>query len=193
MRQHWFGALNGPPFGLHCRTCQSFKLSVNFCLVPEVPLVLEGSIGFLQVLERRLALKHHAVIVVAGQDLIATESAERDPSGNLKLKDIGVFLKQKIEEHLSRQNKPINLKYINPSREIRGLPANATNSQFCLLLGQFAVHTRMAGKTNMVVGHWNQRFTPIPIAVAVAQHTVLDPGGVIWQSVLDFTHQPQMI
>src|SRR5690606_38317139 len=76
---------------------------VNFCLVPEVPLVLEGENGFLPDLERRLALKHHAVVVVAegvGQDLAANGKPEqRDKSGNVKLHDIGVFLRDEITRY----------------------------------------------------------------------------------------------
>ncbi|MCR5766741.1 MAG: ATP-dependent 6-phosphofructokinase, partial [Treponema sp.] len=45
----------------------------NFCLIPEVPFEMEGENGFLAALERRLAKRGHAVIVVsegAGQDLL---------------------------------------------------------------------------------------------------------------------------
>ena len=47
---------------------------VNFTLIPEVPFTLEGEGGLLAKLERRLAARQHAVIVVAegaGQDLLA--------------------------------------------------------------------------------------------------------------------------
>jgi 6-phosphofructokinase 1 len=48
----------------------------------------------------------------------------------------------------------------------------------------------MAGRTDMVVGFWNQRFTHIPMALAMGQRTQLDPQGVEWQSVLHTTGQP---
>ena len=38
---------------------------VNFCLVPEVPFVLQGPGGLLVALERRLEKKNHAVVIVA--------------------------------------------------------------------------------------------------------------------------------
>ena len=60
---------------------------VNFCLVPEVPFVLEGAGGLLAALERRLAKKSHAVVVVAegaGQELLGS-SQEKDASGTVKL------------------------------------------------------------------------------------------------------------
>ena len=73
---------------------------VNFCLVPEVPAVLEGDLGFLRALARRLDQKHHAVVVVAegaGQTLVRDAGqTDRDASGNLRLKDIGRFLRERI-------------------------------------------------------------------------------------------------
>src|SRR4051812_41999519 len=67
----------------------------NFVLIPEVPLRLDGDNGFLRNLERRLAERAHAVIVVAegaGQDLCVDSSpgggvqAATDASGNVRLK-----------------------------------------------------------------------------------------------------------
>jgi len=47
----------------------------------------------------------------------------------------------------------------------------------------------MAGRTDMVVGYWNQRFTHMPISLAVRCRKQLDPGGAEWQSVLQSTGQ----
>jgi 6-phosphofructokinase 1 len=167
---------------------------VNFCLVPEVRLSLEGPKGFLSALDRRLNEKHHAVIVVAegaGQDLLQDpRHVERDPSGNLKLKDIGVFLKDRITQFFADRGRDITIKYIDPSYTIRSLPANSLDSEFCLMLGQHAAHAGLAGKTDMVVGFWNQRFTHVPVPLAVASRKTLDPNGETWQCVLEATGQP---
>jgi 6-phosphofructokinase 1 len=64
---------------------------VDFVLIPEVPVRLDGAGGFLACLRRRAQERGHAVIVVAegaGQDLIARDGA-RDASGNARLADIG--------------------------------------------------------------------------------------------------------
>jgi 6-phosphofructokinase 1 len=42
----------------------------------------------------------------------------------------------------------------------------------------------------MMVGHWNQHFTHVPIPVAIADRKRLDPHGEIWQRVLEATGQP---
>ncbi|MCU0579421.1 MAG: ATP-dependent 6-phosphofructokinase [Desulfobacterota bacterium] len=162
---------------------------VNFCLVPEVPFSLEA---FLQALKQRLQRRGHAVIVVAegaGQDLLAG-TGERDASGNLKHGDIGLFLRDRIKAYFQENRIDINLKYIDPSYTIRSQPANPRDSAFCLLLAHNAVHAGLAGRTNMVVGFWNNTFTHVPISLAVASRKKIDPRGRLWNSVVASTGQP---
>src|SRR5581483_12126792 len=112
---------------------------------------------FLGALEARIARRGHAVIVVAegaGQDLLAP-GGERDASGNVKHGDIGLFLREAINNHFKRAGVPISLKYIDPGYEIRSVRASPHNSAFCLLLGHSAVHAGMTGRTEMVVSFWH--------------------------------------
>ena len=166
---------------------------VNFCFIPEAPLVLEGKNGFLRALEKRLDEKHHALIVVAegaGQNLIEKNGdKKKDISGNILHEDIGLFLKKKITEHFQKKKMPHSLKYIDPSYMIRSLPADSNDSAFCVLLGQNAVHAGLTGRTNMVVGYWNQHFVHVPIALTVLKRKKVDPDGHLWQTVLETTGQ----
>jgi 6-phosphofructokinase 1 len=165
---------------------------VNFCLIPEVPFTLDG---LLRALRERLDRRGHAVIVVAegaGQDL-AAQSGERDPSGNVKYGDIGALLRDRIRAHFKQANVPISLKYIDPSYIIRSVPATPHDAAFCLLLGQQAVHAGMSGRTHMVVGFWNHRFTHVPIALATSARRKIDPAGDLWSSVLASTGQPGVL
>lgn len=165
---------------------------VNFCLVPEVRFTLQGEGGVLGLLEKRLRERHHALIVAAegaGQDLF-DDHGERDASGNVKLRDIGSLLREAIERHCEVRGMPVDIKYIDPSYTIRGLPANALDSSFCLILGQHAVHAAMAGRTDMMVGFWNNAFTHVPAALVAEGRRQLDPKGETWQRVLDATGQP---
>ena len=162
---------------------------VNFCLIPEVSFTLKG---FLSALQQRLERRSHAVIVVAegaGQDLMAT-GHERDASGNVKYGDIGVFLRDAINDHFKRTGTAISLKYIDPGYTIRSVPATAGDSAFCLLLGQSAVHAGLSGRTNMVVSFWNHQFTHVPISLAVSERKKIDPEGALWNSVVTSTGQP---
>ena len=161
---------------------------INFCLVPEVRFTLEG---LLVALKERLEQRGHAVIVVAegaGQNLLKT-TGEKDASGNVQYGDIGIFLRDSIKTHFKRIGVDINLKYIDPSYTIRSRPANPHDSALCLLFGQNAVHAGMAGRTGMIVGFWNQRFTHVPIPLAVSSRKKMDPGSWIWSSVLASTGQ----
>ncbi|EMS83331.1 ATP-dependent 6-phosphofructokinase [Leptospira noguchii] len=167
--------------------------NVNYCLIPEVDFDLFGNEAFLDDLKKRIQKKGHAVIIVAegaGQKFFDS-TEERDSSGNLKLKDIGLFLKDTMTEFFKKENIPVNIKYIDPSYIIRSIPANAEDSVFCGFLAQNAVHAGMAGKTDMVVGMWNNVFTHLPISVAIQERKVLQPDrSTLWRSLLASTGQP---
>jgi 6-phosphofructokinase 1 len=168
---------------------------VNFCLIPEVPFSLQGENGLLAALQRRLQARGHAVVVVAegaGQDLLP-KTQERDASGNLKLQDIGGYLKREIQSYLEARQQPVSVKYIDPSYLLRGLPANAADSEMCLQLAQNAAHAGVSGRTGMLVGYWNQRFTHVPFELAVAGRKQLSEHDKLWQAVLTSTGQPHRL
>jgi len=92
---------------------------VNFLLIPEVPFDLDGPKGLLQSIRNRLAERGHAVILVAegaGQDLMRKkdQSLEKDASGNVRLLDIGVFLKGAIERTFKSVGTDVNTKIHRP-------------------------------------------------------------------------------
>ena len=165
----------------------------NFVLIPEMDFDLDGPKGLLQALRKRLEDRHHALIVVAegaGQQFFAGETFEKDASGNIKNKDIGLYLKEKITEEFRKSNFSVTVKYIDPSYIIRSAPANANDSKFCGLLAQNAVHAAMAGKTDFVVGHWNHLFTLLPIPIAISKQKRIDMNDELWWNVLETTGQP---
>ncbi|MCU0821818.1 MAG: ATP-dependent 6-phosphofructokinase [Spirochaetes bacterium] len=168
---------------------------VNFLLVPEVPFDLEGDNGFLSHLEKRLLRRGHAVICAAegaGQDILTDgmDKRQRDASGNVVLDDIGIFLRDRIKEYFKKRGIPVNLKYIDPSYMIRSVTAYADDSIFCTMLGQCAVQAGMAGKTDMIVGQWNNVYTHMPIELVISERKKIDPKSRFWYSVLDATGQP---
>jgi 6-phosphofructokinase 1 len=113
-----------------------------------------------------------------------------DASGNRRLHDVGLFLRQRIADHFAAVGEELNLKYIDPSYAIRSVPANPYDSVYCLRLAQNAVHAALAGRTEMVVGRWHGRFVHIPMALAVSQRNQVAPEGDLWLSVLEATGQP---
>lgn len=168
---------------------------VNFVLVPEVPFALEGENGLLAYLEARLESRGHAVILTAegaGQNLPAA-SEDKDASGNVKLTDIGLFLKQKITAYFKEKDTEVNLKYIDPGYIIRSAPANANDSIYCARLGSNAVHAAMAGKTEMIISMIHGRLVHVPTVMAVATKNNIDPDGPLWRDVIEATGQPQLM
>ncbi len=169
--------------------------NVNYCLIPELPFRLEGKGGLLEVLEERLALKEHAVIAVAegaGQDLLNKDrsSAEKDASGNLRLGDIGKHLKSEIERYLGSRSVPVNIKYFEPSYIIRSVPANASDSIYCVKLAQNTVHAALSGRTDMLVSLWNSDYVHIPLSMAVSETKCVDIRSRLWRTVMEATRQP---
>jgi len=167
---------------------------VNFCIIPEMDFDLEGENGLLKHLERRLQRRKHAVIVVAegaGQKYVTDpDKIEYDASGNVKLGDIGVFLKEKIKEYFKKRNIPVAVKYIDPSYMIRSRPPTPNDSTFSIQLAQMAVHAGMSGRTGMIVGYYNGHFVHIPMELATIKRKKVDLASQLWLSVLESTGQP---
>ena len=165
---------------------------VNFCLVPEVPLALPGAGGLLAALERRLEKKNHAVIIVAegaGQELLGA-SGERDASGNVKLQDIGLFLRDALNAHFKERGLEMTMRYFDPSYQIRGCPANNEDAVLCDRMGRHAVHAAMAGRSGLVISYLNGQFVHVPISLIAQGSRHLDLDGELWRAVLSSTSQP---
>jgi 6-phosphofructokinase 1 len=166
----------------------------NFVLIPEVPFDLEGKNGFLTTLKKRIRSRGHAVILVAegaGQDLLRNDMTipDKDPSGNVRLLNIGLFLKNVIEDYFKKIAMEINLKYIEPSYLIRSVPANASDSIYCNSLGQYAVHAGMAGKTAILVALMKDEYVHLPLNTVTSSRKI-NPQDNTWLRVLETTGQP---
>ena len=165
---------------------------VNCCLIPEVPFALEGPNGLLAALKKRVLARAHAVIVVAegaGQDLAGGADSGRDASGNTKLKDIGVFLRDRIEAYFKAEGVPATMRYIDPSYLVRSCPPNSGDALLCDRFARHAVHAAMSGRTGLVIGLVNDQFVHVPIDLLGSQKKQVDPGGAQWHSVLACTGQ----
>jgi 6-phosphofructokinase 1 len=165
----------------------------NFCLVPEVPFPLEGEDGLLMALERRILARHHAVVVVAegaGQELFDERFDGTDASGNPRYRDIGVLLRDRIKEHFRARELEVHVKYFDPSYAIRSVPPNAFDRILTDRMARNGVHAAMAGKTDVLMGSWNQASIWVPIATAVAETRRMNPDGDLWNAVLSTTGQP---
>ena len=169
---------------------------VDLVLIPEVPAKLGGRQGVFKYLERTLDRKGHAVVVVAegaAQDLILDEAtdAQTDKSGNAKLKDVGIFLRDRIRSHFAESDREVTLRYIDPSYAIRSVPASPSDSVYCWNMARNAVHAAMAGNTEMLIGRWHGRFVHVPMPLATRGRKQVDPSADLWLSLIEATGQPK--
>jgi 6-phosphofructokinase 1 len=184
--------LMGRYSGFIAATTALAQQDVNFVLIPEVDFDIEGENGLLASLERRLKQRGHAVIVVAegaGQKFFDDTTIKRDDSGNIRLNDIGLFLKDAISSYFNSKNIDVSIKYIDPSYMIRSLPANANDRVYCSFLGRDAVHAGMAGKTKLLIGRWNNQFVHLPMSASAGKRKKIEQKGKLWLSVLGATGQ----
>lgn len=169
---------------------------VDLVLIPEVPSALQGPQGVFRCIERVLQRQGHAVVVAAegaAQELIAEDDGRErtDKTGNARLKDVGVFLRDRITRHFCDAGGEVTLKYIDPSYTIRSVPASPSDSVYCWNMARNAVHAAMAGNTEMLIGRWHGRFVHVPMPLATRQRKQVDPTDDLWMSVIEATGQPK--
>ncbi|XP_050366623.1 ATP-dependent 6-phosphofructokinase 6 [Argentina anserina] len=173
---------------------------VDCCLIPESPFFLEGRGGLFDFIEKRLKEIGHMVLVIAegaGQDLLSESLQsmnQQDASGNKLLKDVGLWISQRIKDHFAREQKmSINLKYIDPTYMIRAIPSNAADNVYCTLLAQSAVHGAMAGFAGFVVGPVNGRHSYIPFNHITETQNQVVITDRMWARLLSSTNQPSFL
>jgi 6-phosphofructokinase 1 len=169
--------------------------AADFVVIPEVDVALDGPTGLLASITRRVERHGSAVVVVAegaGQEWLRSGGhggAGTDASGNARLADVGLFLKDAITTHFAGAGLELNLKYLDPSYAIRSVPAEPADSVYCIRLAQTAVHAAMAGRTDLMVGRRHNRFIHVPFAAVTARNLVATDGD-LWLAVLESTEQP---
>src|SRR5215471_14310202 len=98
--------------------------------------------------------------------------------------DVGLFLREKIEQWFKARNIPFVMRYFDPSYIVRSSPDNAEDAVLCDHFARHAAHAAMAGKTGMVIGYLHDRFIHVPIELLTAQRKQLDPDSSVWSAVL---------
>ena len=187
--------LMGRDSGFITATASLANSVVDFCLIPETRFRLDGAEGLCDAVQTKLIQNNHAVITVAegaGQELFESRERKEDASGNILKEDIGELLKEELTEYFRHRNIAINIKYLDPSYHIRSIAANASDAVFCYLLAEYAVHAGMSGKTNLVIGYWNNFFTHVPIHLATKERRMVELDSALWRGVVSATQQGQL-
>ena len=101
-----------------------------------------------------------------------------------------MVLRDHINAHFNRRRIDTTLKYIDPSYQIRSVPASPSDSVFCWNMARNAVHAAMAGNTEMLIGRWHGHFVHVPMPLATRFRKQVDVTDDLWMSVLEATGQP---
>ncbi len=158
---------------------------VDFALVPEVPVQLDGEHGLLAAVARRVAAQGYVLIAVAegaGQDILQSAGGY-DASGNRQLGDIVGLLKEKIAREMAERKLPCYFKLVDPSYMVRSVPVGNSDRIYCELLGQYAVHAAMAGKTGMVIANIMDKYVHLPLDMVTKRRRKMSPGSGLWRAV----------
>ena len=166
----------------------------DVALLPEMEDInLPRLFGYIK---QKLMQKGRCVIVVAegcGKTLMDVDPTRKDAGGNVKLPDVGVFLKEKIAEYAKQNKETWTIKYIDPTYMIRAVPANAYDSVYCHVLAHNAVHSAMAGYTGFSCGRVDQHYVMIPIKlIADNPPRQVNVAGRWFARMVMFTEQPSL-
>ncbi len=167
---------------------------VDVALLPEMDISLPK---LLRYIKQMIDSKGHCVVVVAegcGGTLMTADPTRRDAGGNIKLPDVGIFLRDQILD-FARKNgeKDWTVKYIDPTYMIRAIPANAYDSVYCHVLAQNAVHGAMAGYTGFSCAKCDQRFVMLPFQFLTQRPPrQVNIGGRWYARMIMATEQPSL-
>eukprot|EP01062_Namystynia_karyoxenos_P014152 TRINITY_DN150_c0_g1_i1.p1 TRINITY_DN150_c0_g1~~TRINITY_DN150_c0_g1_i1.p1 ORF type:complete len:540 (+),score=143.82 TRINITY_DN150_c0_g1_i1:70-1620(+) len=154
---------------------------VDLCLVPEVQWTMPD---LLEHVDDTLRRQGQMVIVVAegaGQDIIGP-TGKKDSSGHTVYNDVGPYLKEHINKHLSRPGgMGGRCFYIDPSYIIRSVPATPNDHIYCTRMAYDAVHAAMRGYTGVCVGSVHNFMVMVPMNMIASGIRTVKLESSIWQ------------
>mmetsp|Transcript_72648 Transcript_72648/g.201457 ORF Transcript_72648/g.201457 Transcript_72648/m.201457 type:complete len:188 (+) Transcript_72648:2-565(+) len=159
---------------------------VDLVLIPEVNVKLED---ILDHVDQVLSRKNFMVIAVAegaGQEHVST--GKKDSTGHTIYGDIGVFLRDKVNEHLKPQGG--RSFYIDPSYIIRSVPIRPNDHIYCARLSRDAVHTAMRGYTGVCVGPIHNVIVVMPSNLIARGKRKVKIHSSGWQSCCQVCNMP---
>jgi 6-phosphofructokinase 1 len=138
-----------------------------------------------------LSGRMRVIVAAEGPDIARAHGGPTRRLRQMKLNDIALFLRERIEAYFKSEKIPIVMRYFDPSYLVRSSPANSEDSILCDLFARHAAHAAMAGKTGLVIGYLHDRFIHVPSELLTSRKKRLDPDGFAWRAVLAATGQPK--
>jgi len=128
------------------------------------------------------------------EDISFDKNLGTDASGNVKMPDIGLYLKKEIPAHFKKLGIDVTLKYIDPTYMIRTVPANPDDVDICAQLAFGVVHGLMAGFTGFTTGKINDKTSYIPFSKLSSEPiNVVTRNSRTYHRMLQNTGQPSFV
>jgi 6-phosphofructokinase 1 len=144
--------------------------NVDVCLIPEYEFKMDSLKSYLTNVMNE---KGYCVLVIA--EGISVPGYENE--------DIGLYFKQVFENIY-------NVKYIDPTYLIRAYPANTSDTLYCKMLAQSAVHAGMSGYSGITVGHVDNNMCIIPLEDVINKKNYVPE--MMWYKLLHSNLQPDL-
>eukprot|EP00929_Paragymnodinium_shiwhaense_P116507 TRINITY_DN860_c0_g4_i1.p1 TRINITY_DN860_c0_g4~~TRINITY_DN860_c0_g4_i1.p1 ORF type:complete len:3066 (-),score=802.16 TRINITY_DN860_c0_g4_i1:310-9507(-) len=136
--------------------------TVDICLLPEMNISLPKLLTY--TLQQMKQKKHLVMVVAEGcGDTLLESAGATDAGGNKIMADVGPWLMEQLHGHFKKHKEQLTIRYVDPTYMIRAVPANPSDSVYCSVLAQHAVHGAMAGYTGITVGKVDERYVMLPI------------------------------
>jgi 6-phosphofructokinase 1 len=154
---------------------------VDLALLPEMQTIELGRV--IRHVKSLIDQKGFAVIVVTEGCVFGTDEP---------YDCAGILLKNKLNEHSTHKQLNWTIKYIDPSTQIRAVPANAYDAVFCSMLAHNAVHAAFSGYTGVTSARCNDRYVLLPAnLIGETPRKQVNLAGRWFLRMVMITGQPQ--
>ncbi len=143
-------------------------------LIPEIPYSLDGIAGKID----RLKTQGRTFALVVVAEAVKTEDGSRvtvtDSTGKQRLGGIAYHLGSRIADRTGAETRVTVLGHVQ-----RGGTPSPRDRMFAASFGVRAVELIAEGRFDRMVGWSNRQCIDVPLADAIAQYQVVDPGGAL--------------
>ncbi|CAE8724684.1 unnamed protein product [Polarella glacialis] len=162
---------------------------VDLCMIPEVTVDMKDVLAHVDDVLARQGYMVIAVAEGAGSEYVPT--GKFYPTGDVVHGDIGVFLKDRVNQHLQASGG--RSFYIDPSYIIRSVPIIPNDHIYCCRLANDAVHSAMRGYTGVCVGAIHNVICMLPAKVVAQGRRQVRVNRSSWQGCVQTCDMPRSL
>ena len=136
---------------------------------------------------REIARRYRCRRKARGRTCLPPTRPQREASGNVKLKDIGPFLRAKIETYFKAEGIPVVMRYFDPSYQVRSRRANARTRYSAISSRAMPSTPRWLARPASSSAFCTSVSSMSPSNSSATHTKRLDPASGWWRSVLAAT------